>query len=42
MRESRVAIEEGLLADKLNELDLALAAEDAGSRVVRDGSCGVM
>lgn len=42
VRESRVAIEEGLLADKLNDLDLALVAEEAGSRAVKDSSCAVM
>lgn len=42
MRESRVAIEEGLLTDKLKDLDLALAAEDAGARAGKDSTCSAM
>lgn len=40
--ESRVALEEGLLAEKLDELDQTLAAEDLGNRAVRDHTCGMM
>lgn len=40
--ESRVALEEGLLAEKLNELDQAVVAEDLGNRAVRDHTCGMM
>lgn len=40
--ESRVALEEGLLAEKLNELDQAVAAEDLGNTAVRDHTCGMM
>lgn len=42
MRESRVAIEEGLLTDKLKDLDLAVAAEDAAGRAVKDSACSAM
>ncbi|XP_075892934.1 inositol polyphosphate 5-phosphatase K-like isoform X3 [Nelusetta ayraudi] len=42
VRESRVAIEEGLLTDKLKDLDLAVAAEDAGGRAVKDSACSAM
>lgn len=40
--ESRVALEEGLLAEKLNVLDQTVAAEDLGNRAVRDHTCGMM